>query len=199
MVPSFLSQFLLVLATLCPRCLGTECFHARSALPILWHCQDLVNAIAGLARRPGENHLKEWGRRLPTTEQTQSLPKFYYIVGAVLPTTCAVKVDVDRTDSFAVDPFRQSDVAAASERVVGRCLLRQRLIGLDYPSEAGHVYAMIIRTDAPAQMKLSPTHSIQNISLPNLGGILRIVTGDIVIRKGGEPRENSSLGEIYDQ
>lgn len=199
MIPFLLFQILLILATLCARSLGIECFHARSALPIISHCEDLINALAWLSRLPGENDVRAWGRRLPTTAETQNIPKVYFIDDPAISTTCAVEVDVDRTDSFAVDSFRLSDVAAASARVVDECLVRQRLIGLDYPSEAGHVYVKIKRTDAPAELDLHRKFQIQNLSLPNSGSVLQIVSEDIVTKQNGAFRGNGSLGQIDDQ
>lgn len=198
MIPSLL-HWLLMLATLCPQSQETECFHALSALPVLFHCRDLANAIAWLARRPGENDLKTWGRHLPTTAQTQNLPKLYYIVGAVLRTTCAVEVDVDQTDSLAVESSRQSDVAASAANVVDRCLLRHRLIGLDFPGEAAHVYAMIERTDAPTRLEVSRAHDVQDVTLPGSAGVLRIVTGYNVTYGAGASRGNSSLIQVDNQ
>lgn len=72
--------------------LSTECFHARSALPIVHECQDLTQAIAYLSRLPNENNVKAWGRRLPTGPETQNVPKVYWIVGRG-PKTCAVHVE----------------------------------------------------------------------------------------------------------
>lgn len=199
MVPFRFCRTLVILATLCPKSLEIECFHARSALPNISHCQELTNAIAWLSRMPGENNVRAWGRRLPTTAETQELPKVYFIDGPAISTTCTVKVDVDRTDSFAVDSFRLSDVAAASARVVDECLVGQRLIGLDYPSEAGHVYVKIIRTDAPAELELPRKLEIQNLSLPNSASVLHIISGKIMVKQKGTPRANGSLGQIDDE
>lgn len=199
MVPFHLCRIFLILATLCMKSLEIECFHARSALPYISHCQDLNNAIAWLARMPGENDVRAWGRHLPTTAETQKIPKLYFIDGPAISTTCTVKVDVDRTDSFAVDSFRLSDVAAASARVVDDCLVRQRLIGLDYPSEAGHVYVKIMRTDAPGELKLPRRFDMQNLSLPNSASVLHIVSGDAAMKETGASRSNSSLDQIDDQ
>ena len=199
MIPiPFLHLFLLLLFPLILPSQGTQttCFPAPRALPNLFHCRELASAIAWLAHRPGEDGLKSWGRRLPTAAETENLPKTYYIVGAVLPTTCAVQVDVDRTDPLAVDAFWQRDVAASVETVVDRCLLRRRLVGLDYPGEAEHVYVMILRTDVPIQLEFPPAHDVQNVTLPGDAGVLRIVTGHSVIYGAGGSRGNSSWSLI---
>ncbi|KAL8817958.1 MAG: hypothetical protein Q9191_008043 [Dirinaria sp. TL-2023a] len=188
-----------MLATFCAQSWGTECFHTRSALPVLFHCRDLTNAIAWLAHQPGENDLKSWGRHLPTTARTQSLPKLYYIVGAVLRTTCAVQVDVDQTDALAVDSFRQSDVAVSASNVVDRCLVRQQLLGSDFPGEAAHVYVMILRIDASARLELSRAHDVQDVKLPGSADVLRILTGYHPIYGIGVYRGNNSLSRVDDQ
>ena len=88
--------------------------------------------------------MKEWGRELPTTLDTQKVPKVFWISGRG-PTTCAIHVDVDAYNPTAVDSFRFSDVASAAEEVIAQCLVRpNRKIGLAYPSGVdGHVYAKV--------------------------------------------------------
>ena len=88
--------------------------------------------------------MRAWGRRLPTTADTQKVPKVFWISGRG-PTTCAVHVDVDAYHPWAVDDFRLSDVAAAGEQVVAQCLIARGKIGLAYPAGMdGHVYAKVI-------------------------------------------------------
>ena len=87
--------------------------------------------------------MKVWGRELPTTTETQQVPKVFWIAGRG-PTTCAIHVDVDAFSPFAVDSFRLSDVASAAEEVIAQCLVPQRKTGLAYPVVAdGHVYAKV--------------------------------------------------------
>ena len=87
--------------------------------------------------------MKAWGRRLPTTLDTQKVPKVFWIVGRG-PTTCAVHVDVDAYDLFAVDDFRLADVASAAEEVVAQCLSAKSKVGLAYPAGVdGHVHAKV--------------------------------------------------------
>lgn len=81
-----------VLSSIYRVAMSTECLHARSALPIVHHCQDLTDAIAYLSRLPNENNLRAWGRHLPTGPDTEKVPKVYWIVGRG-PTTCAVHVE----------------------------------------------------------------------------------------------------------
>ena len=87
--------------------------------------------------------MKVWGRELPTTLDTQKVPKVFWISGRG-PTTCAIHVDVDAYSPFAVDSFRVSDVASAAEEVIAQCLVPARKVGLAYPAGVdGHVYAKV--------------------------------------------------------
>lgn len=91
------------------------------------------------------------------------------------------------TDTFAVDTFKQRSVGLAAQRVVDRCLIRQSLIGLDWPSAAERVYAKIVRTDAPGGLMLPGGLEVQmNVSLPNTTSVLQVATGKFeVILTGG--------------
>ena len=87
--------------------------------------------------------MKVWGRLLPTAFDTQHIPKVFWISGRG-PTTCAIHVDVDAFNPFAVDSFRLSDVASAAEEVIAQCLVPNRKVGLAYPTGTdGHVYAKV--------------------------------------------------------
>ena len=119
------------------------CTAARGLLPTVSDCNDLIGAISWLASLPGENNMKAWGRRLPSTLDTQKVPKVFWISGRG-PTTCAVHVDVDTYDLWAVDDFRLSDVAAAGEDVVAQCLVARSKVGFAYPAGMdGHVHAKV--------------------------------------------------------
>ena len=92
---------------------------------------------------PYENRMMAWGRELPTSLDTQQVPKVFWISGRG-PTTCAIHVDVDAYSPFAVDSFRLSDVASAAEEVIAQCLIPKRKVGLAYPVGVdGHVYAKV--------------------------------------------------------
>ena len=119
------------------------CTSARHLLPTISDCKDIAEAVSWLSRMPEENNMKAWGRRLPTTPDTQKVPKVFWISGRG-PTTCAIHVDVDAYDTFAVDDFRLSDVALAAEDVIDQCLVAKSKIGLAYPAGAdGHVHAKV--------------------------------------------------------
>ena len=119
------------------------CIRPPALLPIISDCTTIVEAIGWLSRMQGENTMRAWGRGLPTTADTQKVPKVFWISGRG-PTTCAVHVDVDEYVPWAVDDFRVSDVAAAGEQVVAQCLMARSKIGLEYPAGVdGHVYAKV--------------------------------------------------------
>lgn len=119
------------------------CTAGRGLLPTMTDCNELIEAISWLSRLPGENVMRAWGRRLPTTSDTQKVPKIFWIAGRG-PTTCAVHVDVDAYDLWAVDDFRLEDVAASGQEVVAQCLIAKGKVGLAYPAGInGHVHAKV--------------------------------------------------------
>ena len=119
------------------------CVAARGLLPTIKDCEDLTTAITYLSRLPGENNVRAWGRRLPTTLETQKVPKVFWISGRG-PSTCAISVDVDSYDLFAIDDFRLADVASAGDEVIAQCLSAKRKVGLAYPAGPdGHVHARV--------------------------------------------------------
>lgn len=119
------------------------CTAARGLLPTISDCNELIEAITWLSRIPGENNMKAWGRRLPTSLDTQKVPKVFWISGRG-PTTCAIHIDVDPYDLWAVDDFRLADVATVGEEVVAQCLSAKNKVGLAYPAGAdGHVHAKV--------------------------------------------------------
>ena len=119
------------------------CTSARGLLPTIRDCHDIAEAISLLSRNPSENTMKAWGRRLPTTPDTEMVPKVFWISGRG-PTTCAIHVDVDAYDPWAVDDFRLSDVASAADEVIAQCLVAKSKLGLAYPAGLdGHVHAKV--------------------------------------------------------
>ena len=78
--------------------------------------------------------------------------------------------------TFAFDFFKQDSVGLAAERVVDQCLVNG-LTGLDWPSAEQHVYAKIVRTDAPFDLLSLGKINVQNMSLPNATTILQMATG----------------------
>lgn len=162
---------------------GIRCTDAKGPLPTIKHCNELTEAIDMLSRLPGENNMRAWGRRLPTTDLTQNLPKVFWIAGRG-PTTCAVHVDVDEDDYFAVDDFRVRSVGMAAGRVVAQCLVARGKIGLAYPGQ-GHVYVRIVRTDTPFELNVVDPSRVQSLALPNSTDTLQIATAPSGILTSG--------------
>ncbi|KAF6235280.1 hypothetical protein HO173_006474 [Letharia columbiana] len=168
------------------------CTPAPGLLPTVSDCTDLLEAISWLSRMPGENNMKAWGRRLPTTLDTQKVPKVYWISGRG-PTTCAVHVDVDSYDLWAVDDFRLADVASAGEEVVAQCLSAKSKVGLAYPAGAdGLVHAKVVRTDSPFGLESFNQSDVQRFALPGTVEALQAATVDpaMLILLGFHPLSN---------
>ncbi|MCJ1459223.1 hypothetical protein MMC28_009600 [Mycoblastus sanguinarius] len=168
-------QSLSILLCLCTLAQSLQCISPPGALPTFPDCRDLTNAIAYASRLPGGNTPKSWGRYLPETPDTTKLPKVYWLAGRG-PATCAVHVDVNADDTFAVDFFRLRSIGLAAETVVAQCLLGQSKIGLAYPSYSRHVYAKIVRTDAPFVLDLLGLSAVQTLQIPNTTNVLQIAS-----------------------
>ena len=138
------SLLLLSASTIYSHAQAAICTSARGLLPTISDCKDIAEAIHWLSRLPNENNMKAWGRGLPSTLDTEKVPKVFWISGRG-PTTCAVHVDVDAYDTLAVDDFRVSDVASAADEVIAQCLVKKSKVGLAYPAGMdGHVHAKVI-------------------------------------------------------
>ena len=141
----FRSPLLLLLTcfTISTHARDAICITSPGLLPTIRDCIDIAEAVGWLSQLPRENDMKAWGRGLPTTSDTQQIPKVFWISGRG-PVTCAIHVDVDAYSPFAVESFRLSDVALAAEEVIAQCLIPKRKIGLVYPVGVdGHVYAKV--------------------------------------------------------
>ena len=127
------------------------CTSRRGLLPTINDCRDIAEAIDLVSRMPNENNMRAWGRGLLTTDDTQMVPKVFWLVGPG-PTTCAVHVDVDAYNPWAVDNFRLSAVASAAQEVIAQCLVPQRKLGLAYPAGAdGHIHAKVRRLNEKSE------------------------------------------------
>ncbi|CAF9930353.1 hypothetical protein IMSHALPRED_008149 [Imshaugia aleurites] len=157
------------------------CTTAPSLLPTVSDCNDLTGAINWLSSLPGENTMKAWGRRLPTTDDTQKVPKVFWIAGRG-PTTCAIHVDVDSYDLWAVDDFRLRDVATAAEEVVAQCLVAKSKVGLAYPAGPdGHVHAKVVRTDSPFALESFNQSDVQRFAMPGTVETLQVASVDLAM------------------
>lgn len=149
------------------------CMDPRGPLPTIKDCEDIAEAVTYLSRLPGENDKKAWGRQLPTTPDTEKLPKVFWISGRG-PITCAINVDVDGYDTLAVDDFRVSDVASAAKNVIAECLVPRRKVGLAYPAGAdGHVHARV-RTISIVNLGTIRIHLSKQSSLARKVRLIRV-------------------------
>ena len=141
------------------------CYPPVQLLPTGQDCLTLINGLDFLSRNPAENLPKQWSRHLSTTPLTEQLPKWFYIVDeARPPTTCAIVVDVEGAGSFsAVSTFRLGDVVDAAAAVCRECLARRKQLGLEFPTEEGHVFAKLVRLDeTPHPQLLKPGLTLQH-------------------------------------
>ena len=107
--------------------LAVECF--PGVLPDRMDCQILISALFRLSRLPGQNDPKEYGRTVHSDMYAEKIPKIYYLHGPE-EYNCAILVDVDDADYYAVDTFRIEDVAVVGNTIFVNCLLSQAKIGL---------------------------------------------------------------------
>lgn len=56
-------------------------------------------------------------------------------------------VDVEGAAFFSVDTFPLRNVAVAADIAFYECMVGKQQIGLDFPSEEGHVYAKVMRLE----------------------------------------------------
>ena len=184
------------------------CFPAPDILPVASDCVAVINGIDWFSRLPGENVQKRWGRHLPVTPDTETLPRWYWIEGRQPPTTCAVVLDVDGMDFWEIDTFRLSAVARATTTVYSKCLVNKGQIGLDFPSEEGHVYAKLERLsgrppllglpkgsgNGTAQGVVLPDNSVLYIADANLDSLFPFdFPGSIIIKPASSPHSPSPM------
>ncbi|KAI4154437.1 MAG: hypothetical protein L6R39_001378 [Caloplaca ligustica] len=143
-----MTLLVLILVLSLPFCSALRCFRPPDALPARRDCRAIIAGIDWVSTRPSENYPRAWGRHLHTTSTTENLPKLFQIEGRRPPNLCAVEVDVDPLDIYAIDTFRLTDLTAASRKVYWECLMGKAMIGLEYPSpEEGEkkVWAKLVR------------------------------------------------------
>ena len=126
------TQIFSLLFVLSPQCILSRrlvCFSPAGALPNPLHCRELIAALTYIARGPEGDRLLSWGRHLPESDETQNLPVRYYVQRRE-PQTCAVWVDVNHGDLFAIDRFKLSDVISVAQNIIVRCLIAENEIGM---------------------------------------------------------------------
>ena len=104
-----------------------ECY--TGSLPHLPDCQILVAAVYQLSDLPGQNDPKEYGRTMQSDRYSEKIPKVYYLSGPE-NYNCALYIDVELPDFYAVDTFRLSDLARAANTVYSVCLVNMGKLGM---------------------------------------------------------------------
>ncbi|KAI4235950.1 MAG: hypothetical protein L6R40_006318 [Gallowayella cf. fulva] len=141
-------------------------------IPILDHCQELVHALHYASRLPPNEHAKEWGRGLPSTDFTEYLPKVYWLPGRG-PQSCALSIDVDPLYPDAKEVFKLGDIAVAGTRIVNLCLIGRREIGRDFLGRTGKVTAKLVRTDTPKMIQAARGERYgQSVRVPGVGRLM---------------------------
>lgn len=190
-IHSVLTSLLILLPTIS---LAWICFPPPHLLPTSEDCLALIFGLDYLSRVDTE--AKRWGRHLPSTTQTEQLPKWFDVVdGQGRHSTCAIVVDVAPLDSAAVGHFRIKDVADAAKSVFVQCLIKRGQVGLGFPSEDTHMFAKVVRYDRVSSPVVPPPRAgridregnVRMQALPHGKGFLYIGSG--------EPRERHNVSE----
>ncbi len=121
--------------------LATECFSGD--LPSIQDCQILVMTLYRLAHMPGQDEPKEYGRTMETDIYSEKIPKSYFLDGPE-NYNCAIYLDVNADDYYAVDTFRLEDIAVAANTVLGHCIIARGQLGL-------YVYSLPIFAGSASQ------------------------------------------------
>ncbi|KAL8788841.1 MAG: hypothetical protein Q9195_007104 [Heterodermia aff. obscurata] len=152
------------------------CYSPATIPPLTNDCFDLLAAIKEASHLPSKQGPKDWGRRLPNSDLTESLPKLYYIKAESsrpMFSTCAVEVDADPIHTWAVETFTLAKVGKAAEAIVDKCLEDHHMVGLATLGETGKVQASLFRTNRPMLgVDAAPAGG------KNVGGGLWVVEGD---------------------
>ena len=104
-----------------------QCY--TGSLPNLQHCQILLDALYQLSHIPGQNDPKEYGRTMQTDRYSEKIPRVYYLAGPE-NYNCALYIDVEITDFYAVDTFRLEDLARAASTIFNVCLVNLGKLGM---------------------------------------------------------------------
>lgn len=104
-----------------------ECY--TGSLPNPPDCEVLIAALYALSHTPGQNDPKEYGRTVQSDRYSEKIPKVYYL-GGPEDYNCALYVDVEVTDFYAIDTFRLEDVARAANAIFTLCLVSQGKLGM---------------------------------------------------------------------
>ena len=117
-------------------------------LPITVHCRELANAIIYAGNLPEYRAPRSWGRGLQDNETATKIPKLYWLPGRG-PSSCALQIDVQPPNVFAVEKFTLTDVGVAAAMIINFCLIENRKLGLESLGETKQVDAVMMRADGP--------------------------------------------------
>lgn len=123
-----------------------------SNLPMLDDCVELLNAIAVTASDPGGHTVRRWGPDEPSTSQSWTLPKFFWINRPLVPgrpyhpSTCQLWLDyLPREGYDNYDTFSYEDVRRIGDGIAMQCLLARGLVGYNFPGPRKTVYESLRR------------------------------------------------------
>lgn len=127
---------------------GYTCLQSTTPLPPFRDCRIIIAGLEWVSAQPLERNPRDWGRAIPSTKTTEPLPRYFMIQGRKPPNECAVQLDVDPIDYYAVDTFSLAAVAQAARVVYWGCLVGKGMVGLEYPNlNQKRVWAKLIRLD----------------------------------------------------
>lgn len=130
-----------------------QCFDPpNDPLPAPAHCQHLSTVLAYAARIPSKNIRKDWGRGLPSTAFTETLPKLFWLAGRPIPSTCGINIDVAPGTPLAVEKFDLMAVAVAAEKILRICLYGRSQVGSEPLGPTKHVLATMRRINPPGPL-----------------------------------------------
>ena len=190
-------QILPIVSTLSTLSRAWVCYPPPHLLPTDMDCLNLIMALDRLRYKPEENRMKVWSRHLSSTSHTEMLPRWYHIVDpSKPPSTCAILVDAAANDDVAT--FRLTDVVSASMVVHTYCLTQRRQVGLEFPSENGHVFAKIVRMTAGVPQLLRPGMDVaENGTRMKDWSRWKLPHGDGFLYMSGEnPRGSSNASAV---
>ncbi|KAL8964241.1 MAG: hypothetical protein Q9197_006983, partial [Variospora fuerteventurae] len=107
------------------------CTPPPSVPPPRRDCRAIIAGLRWLSTLPHERGTRSWGRHMASASGTgsETLPRVFRIEGRRPPNVCAVEVDVDPLDLYAVDVFSLEELMRAAARVYAVCLEGRGLVG----------------------------------------------------------------------
>lgn len=115
-------------------------------------CLEISMKLHEASLLPGGRVMKEWGRALPNTDTTGSLPKLYWVTGAG-PKTCGVEVNVNPRTPDATDMLSLYDIAFGAGQVVVKCFFNQGVLGLYRTGAHRRIEVKMVKINKPGLMR----------------------------------------------